>query len=186
MTPYQKHKRKWSNCERCDLCQKRKHVVLARGRVPADILLIGEAPGASEDVLAKPFCGPAGKLMDHIINRALDGQSYCLTNLVACIPRGDGGKKIAEPPEYAIEECAPRLQEMIDLCSPYLIVCVGKLAVKWVTKLSAPSSSAHVAHSYVEIIHPAAILRMDVSQKSLAIQRTIVTLADAVDELPPF
>ncbi len=179
MTPYQKHILRWRKCKRCLLCKKRKRVVLLRGMVPAPILFVGEAPGASEDVLGRPFVGPAGKLLDQIIERAIDAQhDYALTNLVACIPVGADGSKTHKPPEEAIEACAPRLRELIKLCKPQLIIPVGKLASKWLLPYLAASG-----RQYADITHPAAILRMDVSQKGLAIQRCIVTISDAVDEL---
>lgn len=136
MKLYQRHRKKWIDCKRCDLCESRTKVVLGpqkHGRIPAPILFIGEAPGASEDVIGYPFIGPAGKLLDIIIERAIDGQhDYAMTNLIACIPKDDEGKKTKEPPDYAIKECQPRLIEFINMCSPDLIVCVGKLATKYV------------------------------------------------------
>jgi uracil-DNA glycosylase len=246
-------------------------VVLARGRIPAPILLCGEAPGVSEDVLGSPFIGPAGKLLDHILARAIDGQfDYCLTNLVGCIPRvpppvvvnmrkseydvridrqsewgnpfvigkdgtrsevidkyadwlpmqlklvgklqslagkrlgcycypqpchGDvivklfseviGNDKVSEPPEESIKTCSERLAEFISICKPKLIVMVGKLADKWVPRVTEQIERrrGEKAVQWASITHPAAILRMDVSQRGLAIQRCIVTLEDAVAEL---
>lgn len=179
MTPYQKHKKRWSGCKRCNLCRRRKRVVLARGKVPADVLFVGEAPGASEDVLGAPFVGPAGNLLDRIIERSLDGQwDYALTNLVACIPLGKNGKKTGEPEEQYIEACEERLIEFVGLCKPRLIIRVGKLADKYAPVVSECAEAS--------IIHPAAVLRMDVSQRGLAVQRSIAAISDAVDELTPF
>jgi uracil-DNA glycosylase len=175
-TPYDKHRMRWTNCQHCSLSKTRQHVVLCRGWIPADILFVGEAPGASEDVLGKPFRGPAGHLLDQIIEQSIPhGLTYCITNLVACIPLDDNKSKVAEPPEDAIKACAPRLQEVYNLCRPRLLVYVGKLASKWFR----PGSSGTVP-SIVEIVHPAAILRMDVSQRGLTVQRSIIALEDAV------
>jgi len=170
MTPYQKHIEQWRDCRKCLLCDQRKRVVFARGQVPCEVLFIGEAPGASEDVLGKTFCGPAGHLLDRIIEQSQAVRfpyTYALTNLVCCYPRDAKGEGNHEPPEEAIKACAPRLRQFIRLCRPRLIICVGKLASKWI-------------NNTVEIIHPAAILRMDVSQRGLAVQRCVVTIADAV------
>lgn len=178
MTPYMKYRLKWKDCQQCDLCNQRSRIVLARGKVPAEVLFIGEAPGASEDALGKPFIGPAGKLLDHIINVSLDGKyDYALTNLVACYPREAKEAGTNEPPSWAIEKCAVRLQEFVRLCKPGLIVLVGKLAAKHATV--QPSSYLQLA----EITHPAAMLRMDPAQKGLAIQRAIVVIEDAVEEI---
>jgi len=174
-SPWRKHVAKWKGCRRCPLADQRTMAVLARGRIPAPILFVGEAPGASEDVLGKPFAGPAGKLLDQIIEVALDGQyDYCITNLVACFPREAKEDGTHEPPDEAIAACRPRLEEMLELVRPSLVVCVGKLARKHLPKVEVPS---------VEILHPAAILRADVAQRGLLVQRAIVTLSDAVGEI---
>lgn len=265
ISPFQRHKAKWIDCQRCSLCERRKHVVLVRGKIPAPVLFIGEAPGASEDVLGRPFVGPAGKLLDHIIEKGIDGQyDYAITNLVGCIPKpspprvvnmkreecdvridrksewgnpfligkdgnrleviaryaewlptqaklmrklpslsgkrlgchcspqpchGDvivalykqevGTGKVAEPPEEAINACAPRVQELIKLVRPQLLVYVGKLAAQYAASYLLPVPRRRE----IEIIHPAAILRMDISQQGLAVQRCIVALEDAIADL---
>lgn len=172
---WEAHKAKWSGCTLCPLCEGRTHVVLCRGSLPCDVLFIGEAPGASEDVLGKPFVGPAGKLLDKIIESALNDRPIrvALTNLVACIPLGDDGDKVKEPSREAIESCAPRLTELRRIANPQLIVCVGDLAEKWAVK---PGGGVWL----IKIIHPAAILRMDASQQPLAIKRAVVAISDAV------
>lgn len=175
-SPWQTHKLKWFDCRRCSLCDGRSQVVLARGKVPSEILLIGEAPGESEDVLGRPFCGPAGHLLDSILTRAVgDRHTMCFTNLVACIPRGEDGTKTREPPVEAIRTCSERLREIIALCHPGLVVYVGKLAAK----------HAHqwVECASIEVTHPAAILRADVAQQGIAVQRCIVAIQDAVEDV---
>lgn len=170
MTPYRKHVVRWSRCKQCELSRQRIKVVLCRGMVPAPVLFVGEAPGQSEDVTGWPFDGPAGRLLDQIIDRSLDNQyDYALTNLVACFPKKRKRAGINEPSKEHIEACAPRLQEFISLCKPDLIVAVGKLAVKHLEGAAGCS-----------IIHPAFIKRMDVSQKGLAVKRCIVAIEDAV------
>lgn len=193
MTPFQKHKQKWSKCTDCELHKGRKRVVLAGGILPAPILFIGEGPGASEDVIGRPFCGPAGKMLHHIIERSLDAQyDYALTNLVACIPKDEHGTKTHEPSLNQIKACSDRLVEIVQLAQPRLIVLLGKLAKKHVGGQAQFSSEKDHGLpwlpegrylEFVELIHPAAILRLDVSQSSLAIQRCIVTLSDALEFL---
>jgi DNA polymerase len=178
-SPFQVHKRKWEHCTGCLLAKTRLHVVLVRGRVPCEVLFIGEAPGASEDVIGQPFIGPAGKLLDLIIEQGLDGQfDYALTNLVCCIPTAEEGK-LPEPPKEAIEACSKRLAEFVALCHPKLIVSVGKLSDKWVIKM--PGVAVRI--KWASIVHPAAILRMDIAQRGLAIQRCVATLEDAAVDL---
>lgn len=199
MTPYQRHVSEWRDCTACDLCERRQRVVLFRGRVPCDVLFAGEAPGKSEDALGRPFVGPAGKLLDQIIERAWlqaghKGQhpdndddawlphpaSYGLTNLVCCIPLNEDGEKTSDPPAASIKACAPRLRQIVTLCKPRLIVSVGKLSEKWLPK---SLSEEQAAIPSVTIPHPASILRADISQRGLAVQRCVVTVADALEEL---
>lgn len=173
LSPYRNHLLAWKNCQRCPLSQKRNRMVFARGKIPCDILFVGEAPGDSEDVLGQPFVGPAGRLLDHIINISLDGQyDYAMTNLVCCIPK-DAANMKGEPPKDCIKACLPRLEEFIALAKPNVIVRVGLLSGKHVPIGDIPT---------VTITHPAAILRMDVSQQSLAIKRCVVALEDIVTD----
>ena len=182
-TPWANHQRKWSQCKLCDLCNYRKKVVLCRGSLPCDILLVGEAPGASEDVLGIPFAGPAGKLLNHLIGLATEmAQTDCtlaFTNVVACIPLDGSREKASEPDKVSMEACKPRLIEMVDIAKPRALVAVGTLATKWLPKI-LPDAYGLEVHS---ILHPAAILRLDVSQKGLACQRVVVILADVMEGL---
>ena len=180
-TRYQAHRQRWEDCTACPLHRGRTQVVLARGHLPADVLFLGEAPGASEDILGRPFVGPAGKLLDDITSTALPSHiTTAYTNLVACIPRDEQATKIAEPPKQAIQACHPRLTELVQLCGPQLVVCVGALATKYMADEGLDDCTV------ISIIHPAAILRMDISQRGLARQRVMVALEDAATELAPF
>lgn len=180
---YQQHKARWGGCRDCELFRTRKTVVLARGTVPANVLFVGEAPGASEDVLGRPFEGPAGKLLDKIIWNAIWNEKphipdhpyrFAFTNVICCLPIGEGDK-LAEPPKWAVEACAPRLREFIDLADPKLVVCVGKHATRWVPH--------DPGRKYLDMVHPAAILRFDDGPKRMAIARCVVTLREAMEEL---
>lgn len=197
---YAEHVDKWRNCKDCKLCETRKFVVLGRGHVPCDIVSIGEAPGESENILGIPFIGPAGKLQDFIIKQALRGLplTHTYTNLVSCIPREEQGGKAAEPLPEEIRACAPRLKEFIALCDPKLIVCVGKLSRNyhdnkvdqhityhkplfwWEEDLPEPQGDVI---KVVEVIHPAAILRMPTAHQNNALRRSIVTISNAADSI---
>jgi DNA polymerase len=173
MTPYQLHVAKYRHCKRCALSQQRNKVVFVRGVLPCDILFIGEAPGSSEDVLGRPFVGPAGKLLDRIIQEGLDKRkTFAITNLVGCMPK-DGANAKGEPSLEAIKACREKLLELIALAKPKVIVVVGGLARKHVPFIAGVRQ--------VDLIHPAAILRMDVSQQGLAYQRSVIVLRDVFD-----
>lgn len=173
---YRRHKKKWIDCTLCSLCNYRRQVVLARGSIPADILLVGESPGESENALGRPFCGPAGHLLDYILdNSGAADHRFLVTNLVACIPRPRSGKRDPEPDEmYA---CADRLAEIVTMAQASLVITLGKLATTWFPKLLDMYPVV-----YASINHPASLLRMDVHNKELAIQRAVATVASAVQE----
>lgn len=187
---FKEHRTKWNNCQACSLCQTRKHVVLGRGSLPASILFVGEAPGASEDVLGQPFKGPAGQLLDQIIERALKGRKVALafTNVVACLPVDENGKKSDEPEIEAIEACRDRLTEFVELAKPRAIVLVGKLSEKY-TPLATEriEKEANIpAVQWRKIVHPSAILKLKTKQPEqigLLIQTCTVTISDLLTDL---
>jgi DNA polymerase len=159
---------------------------MCRGKIPCDVLFIGEAPGASEDVIGQPFIGPAGKLLDQQIAEAQANAKtnlrLCFTNLVCCIPKKDG-RKIGEPDKECIKACNPRLLEFISLARPTLIVCVGDLADKYVGETEGLLDTMGRAPRFTEITHPAAILRAEVVRKPLMNQRVVVTLENEFREM---
>lgn len=173
LSPYAIHKKRWKGCERCNLCENRSNVVLARGELPCDILFVGEAPGPSENTLGRPFIGPAGKLLDRIIEAARGSYRARLawTNLVGCIPLGDDSKKFDEPPKEAIEACAPRLRELVAIAKPKVIVTVGTLADKWTPKILGELYDSERLRG----AKPTATSRSDVGGKPKPLERGLVT-----------
>lgn len=134
-TRYQLHVEKWKDCTKCDYHKHRKKVVFMKGQIPCDILFVGEAPGVTEDIFGKPFHGPAGNLLHEIINDALklvDAKEnefrLAYTNIVACIPKINKYEKEKEPYPECVKECAPRLQQQIEMANPKVIMCVGRTA----------------------------------------------------------
>ena len=181
---HQQHIKKWDDCKLCTLCETRNKMVFARGQVPCDVLFVGEAPGESENVLGRPFVGPAGQLLDVIIRKALpDTMKIALTNLVCCIPRDADGSKTSEPEDVSIIACSERLKEFVKIADPKLLVAVGTLARDWLTPGYKYSIKIHKTIRLIDIVHPAAILRANVAQRGMAIQRAVVKLATAVDDL---
>ena len=72
-------------CKRCALGEHRTRIVIGRGKTPADILMLGEAPGRAEDIIGEPFIGGSGKLLDLIIKKSyLHEYSIYFTNIVLC------------------------------------------------------------------------------------------------------
>ena len=192
MTLFQQHCQRWANGCGSRICKTATNIVFARGSIPCDVLMTGEAPGESENVLGKPFCGPAGKLLDRIVESAIEmvGRlmdksftfGYC--NLVCCIPREENGtNKATEPDDADIISCAPRLIEFVKIANPKLIVCVGALAMDWLAPGYKNSIKFHRDIKRIDIVHPAAILRMNLSMRGLAIQRCVVTISNAIEEI---
>lgn len=189
LSPWRAFVARWKDCRDCGLCEVRKNVVLARGQVPCDVLFVGEAPGESEDVIGQPFVGPAGRLLDDIISRALGGPGtawhglrLAFTNLVCCIPRYDDEvRKAVEPDCNDVIACQPRLREFITVCEPRMVVAVGSLAAKWLRLRREYGIADSVG--IIEIVHPAAILRANIAQQGLAAQRCVVQLRAAIEQM---
>lgn len=186
LTPFRQHVLRWQSCTRCALHEARQHVVLARGKVPADVLLLGEGPGQSEDCLGLPFVGPAGALLDHIIAQSIGDNGaewrYAITNLVSCMPVDDNGVKAHTPPHLAeTQACSPRLQEFYAMVAPRLLVCVGSTARDHLDFALPKKCRGDVLVAAIK--HPAAVIRMNTAIRGLEIQRAIVGVAQALQEL---
>lgn len=184
MTTWNEHVEKWRNgCGSC-LCQRASKVVLARGQLPCDVCFVGEAPGAGEDAIGLPFVGPAGKLQDRIIVQAgMTHLRIAFCNLVGCIPLDEFGSKEGPPSNEAISQCQPRLEEFLSIASPKLVVAVGQLSTDYLEQGYTYSTKIPEGAKVVSIKHPAFILRSNVAQRGLLIQRSIITLQNAVEDL---
>lgn len=194
-TPFQIHKSKWQAGCGSELCSLVRSRCYFRGKIPAPVLFVGEAPGESEDALASPFEGPAGHLLDNIIAQAMravgKAYDYAMTNLVLCFPLEAKRAGTNEPSEEAIKCCRPRLVEFIRICKPKLIVCVGKLAHCYMV-MPADIAGKNAQPDWIEpdkfleyedIVHPAAILKAMKSQQALMVQRAVARLAYALEAL---
>lgn len=186
-TPFELHVETWKDCTACELHTYRQNIVLARGTVPCQILFIGEGPGKGENVAGQPFVGDAGYLLQKIIDRTICGQyTYAITNLVCCIPWDvTAGNEKEDPTDTHVKACAPRLQEFARVCDGHeqslrLIVCVGGLSRDWLDDKLAGHIPLHRKIPMIDIRHPASILRMNVAQKGLEVQRCMVAISTAL------
>jgi uracil-DNA glycosylase family 4 len=200
LTEFQAHCERWKGgCGARECGMPGTNRVFARGSLPCDVLLVGEAPGESENNLTTPFIGTAGKLLDQILGQAAwvletipdpaaRGGSrpwtWAMTNVVACIPRTDDGG-YDDPTDEQIRACQPRLVVMIALASPRILVRVGKTAQDWID--DARDAYRHALKPtglrLLAIDHPARVLRMNHSQQGLAVQRCVVTLVTAIRDV---
>ena len=111
--------------------------------------------------------------LQQIIERSLPvGTTYALTNLVACFPREAKAAGDNEPTHREIAACRPRLKEFVEVAQPRLVACVGSLATG--------HYPLDPERRRCDIVHPAAILRMPLAQKQMAVQRCIVQVRNAV------
>lgn len=183
MTTWAEHVETWKDCTKCPLHEQRANICLGRGQVPADVVFVGEAPGAIEDGTGRVFSGPAGGLMDQIIERALPaGVTYALNNLVCCFPRDAKNRGDNEPELSEIRACRPRLVEFLQIAKPKLIVCVGTLANDYVQH---DADGKVMGAEVVSIIHPAATFppRMPKVQQGMALNRAVVIIRQAVQAM---
>jgi DNA polymerase len=151
-------------CTRCKLCrQGRSQVVFGVGNPNADLMFVGEAPGADEDRLGEPFVGRAGQLLTKIIETMFDCKrdDVYIANVIKCRPPEN---RNPEPDEIAT--CEPFLYRQIDLIKPRVIVALGTFAAKALLKTDAPISRLRGrVHDFrgdsklIATFHPAFLLR---------------------------
>ena len=123
------------DCSRCKLhTLGRKQVVFGVGNPNADLMFVGEAPGADEDIQGEPFVGRAGQLLTKIIEAIdLKREDVYIANVIKCRPPGN---RNPEPDE--VEQCEPFLFRQIDIIKPRVIVALGKFAAQCLLKTDAP------------------------------------------------
>lgn len=154
--------KKASVCTLCDLCETRTQVVFGVGSPTADLLFVGEAPGANEDLQGEPFVGRSGKLLDQLVEEELgmNRSEFYIANVVKCRPPANRNPKAVE-----IETCTPWLQKQIKLIDPKVIMTLGNFSTQYLlqTKTGITQLRGRV-HPFgerflVPTFHPAAALR---------------------------
>lgn len=148
-------------CRACSLRTRCRQVVFGEGNPSAVVMFVGEAPGAEEDRLGRPFVGPAGKLLDRLLAFAgFSRAEVYITNVVKCRPPGN---RLPRPQETAA--CRPYLLEQIRLIRPRIIVCLGALAAQALVDPGARITRVRgrwFERDGVRVLptfHPAAVLR---------------------------
>jgi uracil-DNA glycosylase len=115
-----------SACTLCDLHRTRTRTVFGVGRRDADLMVIGEAPGADEDRLGEPFVGRAGKLLDAMLRAiGLGREDVFIANILKCRPPNN---RDPQPAETA--QCTPYLERQIALIAPRVVLAVGRIAAQ--------------------------------------------------------
>jgi uracil-DNA glycosylase len=114
------------DCKRCKLHKKRNHIVFADGNPNADLVFVGEGPGADEDATGIPFIGRAGKLLTQMIEAmGLQRKDVYICNVVKCRPPEN---RQPEPDE--VTTCSPFLVRQLEVVNPKVIVCLGATAAQ--------------------------------------------------------
>jgi DNA polymerase len=123
------------DCSRCKLhTLGRKQVVFGVGNPNADLMFVGEGPGADEDIQGEPFVGRAGQLLTKIIEAIdLRREDVYIANVIKCRPPNN---RNPEPDE--VEQCEPFLFRQVDIIRPKVIVALGKFAAQCLLKSDAP------------------------------------------------
>ncbi len=149
----------------CPLRAGRTKLVFGAGNANADIMFVGEAPGAQEDKLGLPFVGPAGKLLEQLLGEiGLERKDVFINNTLMCRPPGN-----RDPMPEEIEECKPFLVKRIELIEPKVICTLGNYATKLLTGSPRGITKVHgepqqremgeLVVTLYPLFHPAAALR---------------------------
>ena len=156
------------DCHRCRLAAGRKTIVFGQGNPHAELVFVGEGPGADEDEQGLPFVGRAGKLLNRLIEFiGLKREDVYICNVVKCRPPGN-----RTPERDEIEACSPFLNRQLEAIKPRLLCCLGAPAVR--TVLGLKEGITKIRGRFYEFgnakalatVHPAYILRNPREEKT--------------------
>ena len=150
-----------SHCRECALCQTRKNVVFGVGNPQAEIMLVGEGPGANEDEQGIPFVGKAGQFLDDMLAIiGLDRTLVYIANIVKCRPPGN-----RDPLNVEQDACIGYLRRQIALIQPKILVSLGRIAAMRLIDPTFRITKEHGVWFDVDgmrmmaLYHPSALLR---------------------------
>lgn len=150
-----------NTCKKCRLGATRNKFVFGSGNPNADVMIIGEAPGADEDRQGKPFVGRAGKLLTDILKAInFDRDEVYIANILKCRPPNN-----RNPLPDEMDACTPYLYKQIELIKPKTILCLGLVAASYLInqKLSLTKMRGNIYEvkgiQTMVTYHPAALLR---------------------------
>ncbi len=157
------------DCHRCKLAGGRKTIVFGEGNPHAELVFVGEGPGADEDQQGRPFVGRAGQLLNRMIQMiGMNREEVYICNVVKCRPPGN-----RTPERDEIETCSPFLFRQLEAIKPRLICCLGAPAVRTVLGIKEGITKIH-GHFYnfgtlkaLATVHPAYVLRNAPEEKIL-------------------
>ncbi len=150
------------HCRRCELARGRRRLVFGEGNPYAELVFVGEAPGADEDRQGQPFVGAAGKMLTDMITRVLrlERDDVYICNVLKCRPPGN-----RDPEEVEVATCTPFLERQLSAIAPSLVVALGRFAAQHLLdtqgSIAALRGQLHDrgATQVVVTYHPAYLLR---------------------------
>ena len=161
MSEWDELKIQCASCQACPLGATRHKLVFGVGDPTSEILFIGEGPGEQEDLQGEPFVGPAGKLLDTMLEIIdLDRSHVYIANIVKCRPPLN-----RDPKPEEIAACHPWLSRQIELINPRIIVCLGRIAATSLIREDFRITREHGqwfernGRKYIATFHPSALLR---------------------------
>ena len=161
MREWEELKNECLRCRACSLADTRTQVVFGVGTPDAEVLFIGEAPGANEDLQGEPFVGRAGKLLDDMLAViGLDRSRIYITNSVKCRPPQN-----RDPLNTEKDACHGYLVRQLRLMQPKIIVCLGRISAMEIIKPDFKITQEHGQFferdgiQMMALYHPAALLR---------------------------
>ena len=150
------------DCRLCPLCETRKNIVFGVGNPHSKVVLVGEAPGATEDERGLPFVGRAGELLDRMLQEqaGVTRNDIYIANVLKCRPPGN-----RDPRPEEVEVCSPYLREQIRSIWPDVIMTMGNPATRFILRTETGITrlrgkvfkTGHFA--VLPTFHPAAVLR---------------------------
>ena len=157
------------DCQRCKLAKGRMHIVFGQGHPHAELVFIGEGPGADEDEQGLPFVGRAGKLLNRMLESVgIKREDVYICNVVKCRPPGN-----RTPEKDEVDACSPFLFRQLEAIQPRLICCLGAPAVRTVLGLKEGMLKIrgrfydYGAAKAMATVHPAYVLRNPREEKIL-------------------
>lgn len=116
--------KKIRTCKKCDLAKTRKNAVPGEGLIEAKIMIVGQAPGAEEDKIGRPFVGRAGQFLNQLFKiTRVDRKKIFITSPIKCFP-----PKNRKPTKKEIESCFPYLKRQIEIINPQKFILLGEIA----------------------------------------------------------
>ena len=149
------------DCTRCALSASRTNCVFGTGSRTADLMFVGEAPGAKEDETGIPFVGAAGKLLDKYLEAVgICREQVYIANILKCRPPDN-----RDPLPEEQDACIGYLREQVRLIRPKIIVCLGRISAMRLIKPDFRITKEHSTffkkndYTMTAVFHPAALLR---------------------------